>query len=861
MPHSLPMMDYREHVSRGDLHYEKTVKRSEGGLPIGTGTMGSLVWTSPSAVKLQVNRVDVYANDCSTNSFNERHSDYAYGCGFVDIDFVDYGADVFTDDTVQQHLSLYDATAAIQGNGVQLEAFAKSGGDVFAFLVEDRRAEPQGINVKLKMLRPAEVLTKHHLAVSTLKMVNDMIVLKQVFREGEHYCCSAVAICLSGRDAIARMNDEFGGRELVGSFRKRPVLGQPNETEMRLCVKPGAGAFELFVASAASFDTEEDVVALAVERAEAARSQGYAAMLAEHKAWWNEYWSKSYIRLSSEDGAAEKVEAHYTYFLYLMASNSRGGQFAPNFGGMLLSPRGDRRHWGAMQWWNNLNLYYNAILPSGHYELMEPYFHMYSNMYDSCARAAEQQWGSQGIFIPEVVWFNGLDNLPADIAEEMRELYLLRKPWEERSERFKQYAYSKHPHESRWNWKSYESWEEGHLVYPDRGYGPYGFTTHMFANQVGIAFHYWMYYEYTKDETWLRERAYPMIKGAAEFFRHFPNLRKEEDGLYHIYHTINDEKYIGGKDSMDAMSAMHGILPVLLKASELLGVDADLRPVWQELYDHLAPIPTSDNPEAVLRTEEGAPGVWVGALEPVLDNKSGIDLRPARFCNLCTLATEDENPSMYETGVASLQFQEERLNGDWGRSASEMSASARVLAGMGMAEPFKETVLAQLDCINAEREYCYITETGHVKFFDNRLTVREGVNAISAQRLGNAAAALQLALCQSQPGAPAKEPAIRVFPACPKGWDAEFALWCHGGFVVSSAIRQGVVTRLSVKSTLGGVCRIHNPWKGENVALHRKDGSSGSTSGSSSSGNPMRMSGSMFVFDTVAGGEYELVRV
>lgn len=855
-PNGTPAIDYREHVSRADLHYEKTVKRSEGGLPIGTGTMGSLLWTSPSAVKLQVNRIDVYANDCSTNSFNERHSDYAYGCGFVDIDFVDYGDDVFSDGATRQHLSLYDALAAIEGNGVRLEAFAKSGGDVFAFKVEDRRAESQGINIKLKMMRPAEVATKHHLAVSTLSMANDMIVLKQVFTEGGHYCCSAVAICLSGRDAIARMNDEFGGWELVGSFRKRAVLGQPNETEMRLCAKPGAGTFELFVAGAASFDREEDVVALAAERAEAARNRGYAALFAEHKAWWNDFWRKSYIRLSSDDGTAEKVEAHYTYFLYLMASNSRGGQFAPNFGGMLLSPRGDHRHWGAMQWWNNLNLYYNAILPSGHYELMHPYFHMYSNMYDSCAKAAEQQWGSKGIFIPEVVWFNGPDELPEPIAEEMRELYLLRKPWEERSEAFKRYAYSKHPHESRWNWKSYESWEDGHLVYPDRGYGPFGFTTHMFANQVGIAFHYWMYYEYTQDEAWLRERAYPMIKGAAEFFRHFPNLRKEEDGLYHIYHTINDEKYIGGKDTMDAVSAMHGILPVLLKASELLGVDEELRPVWQELYDHLAPIPTSDHPEAVLRTEEGEPGVWVGSLQPVLDNKSGIDLRPARFCNLCTLATKEADPPMFRTGVATLRYQEARVDGDWGRTASEMSASARVLAGMGMAEPFKQAVLAQLDCINAEREYCYISETGHVKFFENRLTVREGVNAMSAQRLGNAAHALQLALCQSQPGTPAGQPVIRVFPACPQGWDADFSLWCHGGFVVSSAIRQGEVAALAVTSTLGGICSIRNPWDGAEVAVRRRDGGE-----SAGPGLVMRLSGTVLAFDTVEGGEYLLEKL
>ena len=37
---------------------------------------------------------------------------------------------------------------------------------------------------------------------------------------------------------------------------------------------------------------------------------------------------------------------------------------------------------------------------------------MYSGMFDACALAARQQWGSEGIFIPETVWFDGLAKLP-----------------------------------------------------------------------------------------------------------------------------------------------------------------------------------------------------------------------------------------------------------------------------------------------------------------------------------------------------------------------------------------------------------------------------------------------------------------
>ena len=52
---------------------------------------------------------------------------------------------------------------------------------------------------------------------------------------------------------------------------------------------------------------------------------------------------------------------------------------------------------------------------------------------------------------------------------------------------------------------------------------------------------YWQRYQFTMDTNWLRDRAYPIIKGAAEFYRNFPNFGKEADGKYHIHHVNNGE--------------------------------------------------------------------------------------------------------------------------------------------------------------------------------------------------------------------------------------------------------------------------------------------------------------------------------
>src|SRR5580658_1753228 len=117
-------VDYRKLVSRADLVYDKPVPRSEEGIPIGNGRMGSLVWTTPTQLRFQINRVDVYASNCASNSFFERHTDYCGGCGFVDIDFGSNGEAPFPESGFPQHLSVYDGSLRIEAKGLAARVLA-----------------------------------------------------------------------------------------------------------------------------------------------------------------------------------------------------------------------------------------------------------------------------------------------------------------------------------------------------------------------------------------------------------------------------------------------------------------------------------------------------------------------------------------------------------------------------------------------------------------------------------------------------------------------------------------------------------------------------------------------------------------
>src|ERR1035437_9497104 len=126
----LMKVNYKSLVSKADLSYNVPVSRSEEGIPVGNGRMGSLVWTTPNAMHFQINRVDVFS----------------IGCSYVDINVEDYGEGVFAGNTFNQHLSVYDGLSTVRGKNIDARVLAWNDGDVIATEIDDQRATPSPIN-------------------------------------------------------------------------------------------------------------------------------------------------------------------------------------------------------------------------------------------------------------------------------------------------------------------------------------------------------------------------------------------------------------------------------------------------------------------------------------------------------------------------------------------------------------------------------------------------------------------------------------------------------------------------------------------------------------------------------------------
>jgi hypothetical protein len=832
--------DLRARISRADLIYQQPVERSEEGMPLGNGRMGTLVWTTPSQIRFQINRVDVYTNNSYTNSFFERHNDYCGGCAYVEIDFGGLGSQPFAGPSFHQRLAVYDGLLTLEGASLRTEMIAAPDLDVLAIEVHPGAAMP--VAVHSRMLRHASqyfggrletferdhmaaVETRSALALCRLLIKDDDILLTQEFTEDDFYNKSAVAIRLLGRTG-------------------RPEIA--NETDVQLTCSPGARPFTILIASAASFDRAQDPAEVARRQLDSAAARGFRALARETASWWHNFWTGSELQLESADGSAESVEQNYHYFFYLMGATSRGA-FPPKFNGMLWNTGGDLRTWGAQHWFANLSCYYEALFAANRLELLDPVFDMYSGMREACSVAARQQWGSQGMYIPETAYFDGLEKLPDDVAAEMRELYLMRKPWAERSERFRTYAETKHPHSSRWNWIASGKWEKGRWVISERGSGPFGNVSHILGSNAKIAYLYWRRYEFTRDREWLEKRAYPMLKGAAEFYRNFPNVEKGDDGKVHIKFVNSNESVWGARDTDEDLSAMRGVFAALIRASEILNVDAEMRPVWNEFLAALAPLPTSKDADALLPSGYQGPEVFVRGRKPAVKSAGLLpdqNSLPMWFFDLCHVESRDQEMLR----LANATFDDYFPHGvDANTPVGVLSKLPIAAAALGRAQAFRHLAANQIRLLTRERSTAY--KGGGV--LANRMTLREGPQALDAERLGRGAEAIHTALLQSAPPTPGEEPILHLFPAWPKEWNARFTLLARGALVVTSSIKNGTVGEVELHSQEGSGCRLRNPWGTAEVEIFRyragRNGERGET-----------LRGSLLTFETVKGERIEL---
>ena len=766
-------VDYRALVSRADLIYQVPVEHPVQGQPIGNGRMGTLVWTTPGAIHFQINRSDLFA-------VNKQHAgpyaDAADICGACAQVTVAVGGEPFAAEAgFAQRLALYTAECSVAGRDLSARCFVSALADLLVLEIDDRRTDPQPIRVTLSMWRPPEVRTGEHLARYTFGdgvsaaggIQHGQISLTQHFTEGEHFCASAVAVGVSGEGAQIEAADE----------RTRTLI-----------LPPAIGKRTVLLTSAVSWSPDVEIESQALATLATVR-QSYMALHLAHAHWWEEFWARTFVYLHSKDGLADFMERVRTLHLYYMASTSRG-MFPPKWNGSLFITDGDKRAWGAQFWVWTTEMHYYALHAADAADLCEPFFRMYANQLDACKQAATQRWGVPGAFYPETTSFDGPVILPQELAEEYRAVFLGHRPATTLSERLRDLCrYEHHLHT---------------LLYPLKNLAANRFSwiSHVATSGCEVAVQAWWRYRYTGDVAWLRTYAYPLLREAAEFYRGL--VVRGEDGYYHLHGLNQHEDFWGANDGIWDLSAIRGTAPLAIRAAEILGVDAELCLLWQEMLDRLTPYPLGSEPQAQALTGGVlADDLWAAGYLGEVDgqrNPEDVWLAPVFPFEDWTLETRDPATDAIVQKLVELAPRMRSILEGNSCNTTIRTPIAAVRAGCGATLPAD---LAAYYAAFGPLSNGWSLFEGHGKI-ENQ--------AHSIEPLGCISTILQEGLLQSVAPRPGQQEIISVFPAWPLAWDASFRLLARGGFLVTSVIRDGAVEFVEIESRLGESCRLRNPW-------------------------------------------------
>ncbi len=842
-------VDYRALVSRADLVYHSPAEVSIDGTPIGNGMMGTTVWTTPGSVRFHLNRRDLFSSDRNHAGSHRSPVDYRGGCARIEIDV---GGQAFAaGDAFRQHLSLYDAEVAISGDGVQVRCFLSSARDLLAVEVDDRRVRPREIRVTLSMWRAPEVTTPLNLwnakrwipeeietGVHTARyrfegsggrlLVVQEFEEKRFFRDEEYRAGSAVAVAVPGANPPVEAHEAawkpaalLWDEKPLGITNEREAIskGRPEARTLVLPAQNGVRSVLLSSAAKAGPDaggTGERALELlepdaagpdsggtgdrALELLDAAAGMSYEMLREEHAEWWHRFWSRSFVHLTSDDGFADYLERVRTLHLYYAASSSRGPGPVPQGAGLIFQTEGDIPHLGTQLWHWIVEMMYRPLQAADAVDLCEPYFDMYSRQLPLCEEAARQRWGvAAGALFPETSPADGPVLLPEECAREFRDYFLGRTGSGTLSARTRVLC----QHDSHLYYSS--AFDGNKEEEARRGLRPFAAIAHIVSTGSKIALHAWWRYRRTGDEDWLRDRAYPLLRGAAEFYRHL--AVKGEDGLYHLEGTNVMESFYLVKDSLKDLAAIRGIAGPAVRAAEILGVDAGLRERWRDLLENLAPYPMGSDPESkALTFGTLADDVWaaghLGHIDVPGEDFPSEDVwaHPVETFEAWTLESgDDAQAAMVRRLLDLCPNHRKAMTGRHWRPSLVRTPIAFPLAGRG----------EELPALLAAHYSLY------KPYLANGLSCFEqGIQSMGLEPSGMAAGTLQQGLMQSVSPRPGEPEVIRVFPAWPKEWEASFRLLARGGFLVTSSIRGGEVEFVEIESRLGEECGLRNPWGG-----------------------------------------------
>ncbi len=302
-----------------------------------------------------------------------------------------------------------------------------------------------------------------------------------------------------------------------------------------------------------------------------------------------------------------------------------------------------------------------------------------------------------------------------------------------------------------------------------RGAAPINHTNHGIWPTGGawLCQHLWMHYQFTGDKKFLKERGYPAMKGAALFFVDF---LAEDPKTGWLISTPSNSPENGGLVAGPTMDhqIIRSLFGYCIEASEILGVDEELRETWKLMRKRIAP------------------------------NQIG------RFGQLQEWLQDIDDPNNTHRHVSHLWG----LHPGWEitprdtpdiADAAKVSLEHRGDGGTGWSKAWKVNFWARL--LDGDHAYKMlsdlITKSTLPNMFDTHPPFQIDGN------FGGTSGIIEM-LLQSHTGE------IELLPALPAAWpDGTIKGLCaRGGFIIDLHWSDGKITEIKIVSKTGETCRL-----------------------------------------------------
>jgi len=286
----------------------------------------------------------------------------------------------------------------------------------------------------------------------------------------------------------------------------------------------------------------------------------------------------------------------------------------------------------------------------------------------------------------------------------------------------------------------------------------------------------WEHFAFTQDRTYLERVAWPMMKGAAEFW--VDNLQEVEGGRLAVSPSYSPEHGPLSDGAYYPTMIVWDLFTNCIEASEVLGVDPEFRDRLRTLRKRLQP------------PQIGQYGQLCEWRDPALEKNANRD-RHRHISHLFAVYPGRQIIPGRDAELAAAARQSMDFRGSGG--------------DVGWSNAWKVALWARL--LDGEQAYGYYARLIGRNAFPNFFNACWPGRVFQIDGNFGATAGVCEMLLQSHAGQ------VHLLPALPKAWatGSVKGLCARGGFVVDIAWKDGKLAEATIRSRVGGPCRLRTP--------------------------------------------------